>query len=91
MLSLNASPRLLFAVFFVSMATALGGASGLQWLVYVPPFTPFMLLLKPPGAMTQACATLLLVLVTLAAAFWAARGLSRGTLLPAISRGRSAA
>ncbi len=80
----------LLAVFFVSMATAFGGAGGLHWLVYVPPFTPFMLLLNPADAMTQAAATMLLILVTVAAAFWAARGLSRGTLLPATSRGRPA-
>lgn len=81
----------LLAVFFVSMTTAFGGAGGLHWLVYAPPFTPFMLLLNPTDAMTQAAAAMLLVLVTVAAAFWAARGLSRGTLLPVTSRDRSAA
>ena len=37
---------ILLAVFFTSMASALG-AHGLTWLVYLPPFTPFMLLMQP--------------------------------------------
>jgi ABC-type Na+ efflux pump permease subunit len=36
----------LLTVFFTSLASALG-AHGLSWLVYLPPFTPFMLLMQP--------------------------------------------
>lgn len=37
----------LLAVFFAALVSAGGGASGLGWLVYAPPFTPFLLLLHP--------------------------------------------
>jgi ABC-2 type transport system permease protein len=37
----------LLAAFFVSLAAAMGAADGLGWLVWAPPFTPFMLLLQP--------------------------------------------
>jgi ABC-2 type transport system permease protein len=41
---------LLLMAFFASLAAAMGAASGLKWLVWAPPFTPFMLLLQPAGA-----------------------------------------
>jgi ABC-type Na+ efflux pump permease subunit len=64
----------LLAVFFTSMASALG-AHGLSWLVYLPPFTPFMLLMQP-----QPAGVVLLSLAALAAAamlsgWWAVRSL----------------
>lgn len=50
---------ILLAVFFTSMASALG-AHGLTWLVYLPPFTPFMLLMQPQpmGVVLPALAVL---------------------------------
>jgi ABC-2 type transport system permease protein len=41
----------LLAAFFAALAAVSGAAGKLAWLVYVPPFTPFMLLLEPPGAL----------------------------------------
>ena len=39
----------LLAAFFAALAAAGGNGGQLAWLVYVAPFTPFMLLLEPPG------------------------------------------
>lgn len=66
---------LLVAVFFVSL-TIVGGAQGFGWLVYVPPFTPFMLLLlQSASATSELIAVLGLALATAAAGYLAARGL----------------
>ncbi len=68
----------LLAAFFAALAAAGSGGAKLAWLVYLPPFTPFMLLLRAPGAYslaTQATALGLLGLCALAAAKLAMRGL----------------
>jgi ABC-type Na+ efflux pump permease subunit len=57
----------LLAVFVISL-TIVGGANGFGWLIYVPPFTPFMLLLLP----TSSLATTLLAVTGLAIAAAAA-------------------
>jgi hypothetical protein len=41
-------------VFFVALAQLGGAAQGLAWLAWIPLFTPFMLLLEPPGALGVA-------------------------------------
>ena len=41
----------LLAAFFAALAGVSGAAGRLDWLLYVPPFTPFMLLLKAPGTL----------------------------------------
>ena len=56
----------LLAAFFATLAAVGGGPGQLAWLVYVPPFAPFMLLLEPPG--TYSLGTELLALVLIAAA-----------------------
>ena len=56
----------LLVVFFTAMASA-AGAHSLSWLVYLPPFTPFMLLMRPAAPMSQAIALGLLALSTVAA------------------------
>jgi len=38
---------LLLVIFFLSLASAVGVDTGAGWLVWVPPFTPFMLLMSP--------------------------------------------
>ena len=69
----------LLAAFFAALTASLGGAAQLSWLVYAPPFTPFMLLLHPPGELSfgaQASALGLLALATLGAGRCAVRGLA---------------
>jgi hypothetical protein len=65
----------LLAVFFAALAEA-GGAHGLDSLVYLPPFTPFMLLMRPAEAAQQSLAIGLLALSTIAAGVLAARATS---------------
>ncbi len=44
---------LLVIAFFVALSSAMGGTPpALSWLLYVPVFTPFLLLLHPPGAIS---------------------------------------
>ena len=58
---------LLLAGFFITL-TAAGKSAGLSWLTWIPPFTPFLLLVNSPGtvAFTSQAA---LMAVLLAAAF----------------------
>jgi len=55
---------------FLVIATTLTGSSGpVRWLVFVPPFTPFLLILEPYGWVEQSLATgLLLIAITAAGA-----------------------
>jgi ABC-2 type transport system permease protein len=41
----------LLAAFFAALVAAGGASQALGWLLYAPPFTPFMLLLAPPGSL----------------------------------------
>lgn len=69
----------LLAAFFAAMAAA-GGAPGLAWMTYAPPFAPFMLLQSagPHPAGPQLASLGLLVLSVIGAAVWAMRGLRIG-------------
>jgi ABC-2 type transport system permease protein len=73
----------LLVVFFTAMAAALG-AHGLGWLVYLPPFTPFMLLMQPQPAGVALTALALLAAAAAVAAWLAVRTLrlSRAPILP---------
>lgn len=77
----------LLAVFFTAMSM-MGGGTGLAWLVYAPPFTPFVLLMSPQAAGVETVAFGLLVAATLAAGLWAVRVLrvERVTLSPRLLR-----
>ena len=69
---------LLLVAFFVAMAAA-GGAHGLGWLSFAPPFTPFLLLLQAPGALSplaQAGAFGMLSLAAIVAGWAAITGIS---------------
>jgi ABC-2 type transport system permease protein len=44
----------LLLVFFVALAQLGGGAQGAAWLVWIPVFTPFILLMEPPGTLDLA-------------------------------------
>lgn len=65
----------LLAVFFAALVTTGGGAGGLAWLVYLPPFTPFMLLLGDHAAATEFGALAGLAVSTALAALLAVRAL----------------
>ena len=78
----------LLAVFFTSMAQAFG-AHGLAWLVYLPPFTPFMLLLQPQPAGVALPALAILAAAAILAGWGAVRSLRlapAGPLFPRRSR-----
>ena len=68
---------LLLVIFFLALGSALGMGRGLSWLVWLPPFTPFMLLLSP-GALPpwqEALAWALMGGSTVAIAAFASRSL----------------
>lgn len=52
--------RPMFAILLVAFFTSMASAEGLNlsWLVYVPPFTPFMILVSDPNTLTIAEETL---------------------------------
>jgi len=73
--------RPIFAVLLVVFFVALGGVSGatgglLHWLIYLPPFTPFLLLLWDPNQISMATqfGALGVMFVAIAIAGWLAAG-----------------
>lgn len=58
---------LLVAFFIALAATASGSEHGLSWLLYVPPFAPFMLLLRAPSEFSIVSQILSLGLLSVAA------------------------
>ena len=64
----------LLVVFFTAMAAA-GGAQNLAWLSYVPPFTPFMLLIAPQNPVHELIAVAFLAFSTVGAGVFAVRSL----------------
>jgi ABC-2 type transport system permease protein len=78
----------LMAAFFVALASAGGEKSGLAWLLYVPPFSPFILLMQPAtlAAEMAACA---LLMVSAGAAGWFATILLRGVMGRSLTGGRA--
>lgn len=78
----------LLVVFFTAMSMVQGGAGAMAWLVYAPPFTPFVLLMSPQSAGVETVAFGLLVAATLAAGLWAVRVLrvERVAVMPAFLR-----
>ena len=75
----------LLAVFFTVLASA-GGAQKLDWLVYVPPFTPFLLLMQAHSAAVEATSLALLALATAGAGVTAVRVLRLGPAGPTVRR-----
>ncbi|AYG93922.1 ABC transporter permease [Brevundimonas naejangsanensis] len=70
---------LLLATFFVALAVPLGAGDRLDWLLWVPPFTPFVLLTKAPGALPlvqEVAACVLLAIGAVLAGRAAAQGLA---------------
>jgi len=78
----------LLVVFFTVMSMVQSGAGGLAWLAYLPPFTPFVLLMSPQSAGVEVVAFGLLVAATLVAGLWAVRVLrvERVAIIPAFLR-----
>jgi ABC-type Na+ efflux pump permease subunit len=69
---------LLLAGFFAALGSA-GSPVGWPWLMYFPPFTPFLLLMKSPGNVAEMTQVLLLLVQLLAAvgmSCWTARHLT---------------
>jgi ABC-2 type transport system permease protein len=69
---------LLLIIFFLAMGSAIGFGEQLAWLVWLPPFTPFMLLLSPEGALApwqHAAAWALMAACTAATTVLASRSL----------------
>ena len=66
----------LLVVFFVALGGISGAAGTFHWLIYVPPFTPFLLLLWDPSQISAATESvaLCLMLVSIAIAGWLAAG-----------------
>jgi ABC-type Na+ efflux pump permease subunit len=71
----------LLAAFFATLAAA-GGTARLSWLVFAPPFAPFMLLLKAPAPAAALTATGLLAAAAAVAGWIAVRGLHLGAAEP---------
>ena len=69
----------LLVAFFVAFSSLGGEKNGLAWLLYVPPFSPFILLMQPASLATEIAAGILL-LVSAGAAGWMATILLRGVL-----------
>lgn len=71
----------LLVAFFMAMGAANGGAS-FAWLVYLPPFTPFMLLAAPASTAVEVFVILQLLLATVLAAWGAGQVLHRSVSPP---------
>lgn len=72
----------LLAVFFTALAQAFG-AHGPTWLVWLPPFTPFMLLMRPQAFGVELAALAGLAVAAAVAAGFAVRALRRSVSGPA--------
>jgi ABC-2 type transport system permease protein len=74
---------LLVVAFFIPLASITAGAApGPSWLIFVPPFTPFLMLLYPPDAIPASIEFVLLALLLISsviAARIAVRGFSLST------------
>jgi len=79
---------ILMAAFFVALASAGGVKPGLSWLLYVPPFTPFILLMQPATLAAEIAASALL-LVSACGAGWFATILLKGVLGRRLSGARA--
>jgi ABC-2 type transport system permease protein len=72
---------LLVVAFFIPLASITAGAApGPSWLIFVPPFTPFLMLLYPPGAIPVSIEFVLLALLLISSVI-AARIAVRGFTL----------
>ncbi len=74
---------LLLLVFFVALTQLSGDMAQTAWLAWVPPFTPFVILMAPPGTLPAAHilgAFVLMLLTTLAVGAAAAMALTEAPL-----------
>jgi ABC-2 type transport system permease protein len=80
----------LLVAFFAAMASAMGAAGTLSWLIWAPPLTPFMLLLTPSGVLSPVQSLLALGITAAGAmaAGWVAANSLTGPrkLRPALQR-----
>jgi ABC-2 type transport system permease protein len=76
----------LLAAFFAALLAAGGAGGPLAWLIYLPPFTPFMLLLAPPGSVGVVTETVTLLLLAASALLAGRMAIRRLDLTPASPR-----
>ncbi len=72
----------LLVAFFTTMAAAAGAAEKTAWLTFLPPFTPFMLLVRPAPPAVEAVAIAELALATVLAGWGASEVLRKGVASP---------
>lgn len=68
----------LLVAFFTTMAAAGGAGEKTAWLTFVPPFTPFMLLVRPATPVVEVVALAELLAATVLAGWCASEVLRRG-------------
>lgn len=76
----------LLMVFFATIASISTVGRALRWLSYLPPFTPFMLLIRPQPLGSELAALVLTAVAAVAAGGLAVRGLNIGFGGASISR-----
>lgn len=66
----------LLIAFFAALISSAGASASLSWMIWLPPLTPFMLLLSPAGALTwvESLGALGLTAITALVAGWVAAG-----------------
>ena len=57
----------LLVAFFAALASAMGASPALSWMIWVPPLTPFMLLLAPSASLSMGVQLAALVLTAVSA------------------------
>ena len=72
----------LLVAFFTTMAAAGGSADKMAWLIFLPPFTPFMLLVRPAPPAVEVVAIAELAVATVLAGWCASEMLRRGVSPP---------
>lgn len=72
----------LLVAFFTTMAAGAGAAEKTAWLTFLPPFTPFMLLVRPAPLAVEVVAIAELALATVLAGWGASEVLRKGGASP---------
>lgn len=74
----------LLVAFFTTMAAAGRAGEGMAWLTFLPPFTPFMLLVRPAAPVVELVAIAELLVATVLAGWCASEVLRKGVSPPRI-------
>jgi ABC-type Na+ efflux pump permease subunit len=76
----------LLAAFLATLAVVAGGGAQLSWLIYAPPFTPFIMLLTAPGRLPAFAEWGSIGLLLAASALAARMAVTRLTLTGGVER-----